>query len=58
MSDLILSPHTSVSYLIEYRVKLLLKEDVILFPGYKDIFETACVINKGIQTISLHIRKN
>ena len=42
-----------MSYLNEYHVKLL--EDVILFPGYQDIFETACVINKGIQNISLHL---
>ena len=57
LSDLIIPPHTSLAKLIEYCVKLLLKEDVILCPGYEDTFETACVIKKGIQNTAFHVKK-
>ena len=56
LSELLLSP--VLSHLIEYHVELLLKEDLILFPGNQEIVETACAIEKGIPNICLHIKKN
>ena len=56
LSELLLSP--VLSHLIEYHVELLLKEDLILFPGNQEIVETACLIEKGMPSICLHIKKN
>ena len=59
LEDLVKSPESiSLIPLIEFRVKLLLKEDIILYPGEDTVVETACLIGKGVSDFCLHILKN
>ena len=55
LSDYISSP--VLSYLIKYRVKLLLMEDSILFQGNQEIVETTCLIKKEYRTFVHTLRK-
>ena len=58
IEDLVNPPDPSSKHLIDYRVKLLLKEDIRLSPGYEILTETACIITEGVADFCLHIVKN
>ena len=58
LEDLVHSLHPTSKHLIDYRVKLLLKEDITLTPGYEILTETACIITEGVADFCLHIVKN
>ena len=58
IEDLIIPPDPITKHLIEYRVKVLLKGDIILYPGEEILAETACIIQKGVEEYCLHIMKN
>ena len=58
IEDLIIPPDPITKHLIEYRVKVLLKGDIILYPGEEILAETACIIRKGVEEYCLHIMKN
>ena len=58
LEDLVIPPDPITKHLIEYRVKVLLKGDIIIYPGEEILVETACIIQKGVEGYCLHIMKN
>ena len=57
LEDLVHPPEDIEKHLIDYRVKLLLKQDIRLAPGYEVLCETACIIKDGMPDFCLHIKK-
>ena len=58
LEDLVTPPDPISKHLIEYRVKVLLKRDILICPGEEVLVESACIIRKGIVDYCLHIMKN
>ena len=58
LEDLVKPPDPISKHLIEYRVKVLLKRDILICPGEEVLVESACIIQKGIVDYCLHIIKN
>ena len=58
VEDLVKQPDSVVKHLIEYRVKVLLKKDIVVYPGEEILTNTACIIKNGIQDCCMHILKN
>ena len=58
LEDLVTLPDPISKHLIEYRVKVLLKRDILICPGEEVLVESACIIQKGIVDYCLHIMKN
>ena len=58
LEDLILPPNPSSKHLIDYRVKLLLKNDLVLTQGQEVLAPTACIIEEGIPDFCLLIKKS
>ena len=58
LEDLVTPPDPISKHLIEYRVKVLLKRDILICPGEEVLVESACIIQKGIVDYCLHIMKN
>ena len=58
IEDLVISPDSINKHLIEYRVKVLLKEDIKVHPGEEILVNTACIIQNGITEYCMHILKN
>ena len=58
LEDLVTPPDPISKHLIEYRVKVLLKRDILICPGEEVLAESACIIQKGIVDYCLHIMKN
>ena len=58
LEDLVTSPDLLTKHLIEYRVRVLLKEDIIIYPGQEFVVKTACLIQKGVEGYCLHVMKN
>ena len=58
IEDLVISPDSINKHLIEYRVKLLLKDDIKVYPGQEVLVNTACIIESGITDYCMHILKN
>ena len=58
LEELVLTPEPTSKHLIDYRVKLLLKEDIKLHPGHEVLVKTGCVIGDGISDFCLHIKKS
>ena len=58
LEDLVKPPDPISKHLIEYRVKVLLKRDILICPGEEVLVESACIIEKGIVDYCLHIMKN
>ena len=56
--DLVIQPDSIMKHLIEYRVKLLLKSDIVVNPGEMIQVDTACIIQNGITDYCMHILKN
>ena len=56
--DLVKPPDPISKHLIEYRVKVLLKRDILICPGEEVLVESACIIRKGVVDYCLHIMKN
>ena len=57
LEDLVTPPDPISKHLIEYRVKVLLKRDILICPGEEVLVESACIIQKGIVDYCLHIMK-
>ena len=55
LEDLVHPPDPSSKHLIDYRVKLLLKNDIILGPGQEVLAQTACMIEDGISDFCIHV---
>ena len=58
IEDLVKPPETFLKHLIDYRVKLLLKNDIVLQPGQEVLVATACIIGDGIGDFCLHIKRS
>ena len=58
LEDLVIQPDSIMKHLIEYRVKLLLKSDIVVNPGEMIQVDTACIIQNGITDYCMHILKN
>ena len=58
LEDLVTPPDPISKHLIEYRVKVLLKRDILICPGEEVLVESACIIRKGVVDYCLHIMKN
>ena len=58
IEDLVISPDSIMKHLIEYRVKVLLKDDIKVHPGEEILVNTACIIQNGITEYCMHILKN
>ena len=58
LEDLVTPPDPISKHLIEYRVKVLLKRDILICPGEEVLVESACIIQKGVVDYCLHIMKN
>ena len=58
LEDLVKPPDPISKHLIEYRVKVLLKGDIVISPGEVVLAESACIIRKGVVDYCLHIMKN
>ena len=58
LEELVHTPEPASKHLIDYRVKLLLKEDIVLQPGHEILVKTACTIRNGIADFCLHIKKS
>ena len=58
LEDLVIPPDPISKHLIEYRVKVLLKRDIVICPGEEVLVESACIIRKGVVDYCLHIMKN
>ena len=58
IEDLVISPDSINKHLIEYRVKVLLKDDIKVHPGEDILVNTACIIQNGITEYCMHILKN
>ena len=58
IEDLVISPDSINKHLIEYRVKVLLKDDIKVHPGEEILVNTACIIQNGITEYCMHILKN
>ena len=43
--------------MVDYCVKLLLKEDITLYPGHTILAKTICIISNGVDDFCLHIKK-
>ena len=57
LEELVLTPKPASKHLIDYRVKLLLKEDIKLHPGHEILVETGCIIGDGISDFVYISRK-
>ena len=55
---MIRTPEAASKHLTDYRVKLLLKEYIVLQPGHEILDKTACTIGNGITYFCLHIKKS
>ena len=58
VEDLVIPPDPIMKHSIEYRVKVLLKGDIIIHPGEEILVNTACIIRNGITEYCMHILKN
>ena len=58
LKELVLTPEPASKHLIDYHVKLLLKEDIKLHPGHEVLVETSCIIGDGNEDFCLHIKKS
>ena len=58
LEDLVTPPDPISKHSIEYRVKVLLKRDILICPGEEVLAESACIIQKGIVDYCLHIMRN
>ena len=45
-------------HLIEYRIKLLLKDRVVIEPGESKLVKTACILPKRLPNLSIHLKGN
>ena len=45
-------------HLIEYRIRLLLKERVVIESGECKLVETACILHKRLSNLSIHLKGN
>ena len=57
LEDLVIPPDQITKHLIEYRVRVLLKGDIIIYPGEEIVVQTACLIQKGVEGYRLHVMK-
>ena len=48
LEDLVKPPDPISKHLIEYRVIVLLRRDILICPGEEVLVESACIIQKGI----------
>merc|ERR1712081_93864 len=51
-------PEAISKHMIDYVVKLLLKENMVLHPGHEIVARTACIIGSIIPEFCLHIKKS
>ena len=58
LEELVILPHATSQHMIDYRVKLLLKEDITLYPGHTILAKTPCIITNGVDDFCLHIKKS
>ena len=45
-------------HLIEYRIRLLLKERVVIESGESKVVETACILHKRLPNLAIHLKGN
>ena len=48
LEELVLPPHPSSKHMIDYRVKLLLKNDITLNPSDTILAKTTCIFKNGV----------
>ena len=58
LEKLVLPPHPTSKHMIDYRVKLLLKNDITLNPSDTILAKTTCIIKNGVDEFCLHIKKS
>ena len=58
LEELVLPPHPTSKHIIDYHVKLLLKNDIILNPNDIILAKTTCIIKNGVDDFCLHIKKS
>ena len=58
LEELVHPPEAISKHLIDYRVKLLLKEDMVLHPGHEIVARTACIIGNGIPDFCSYIKRS
>ena len=58
LEELVLPPHPTSKHMIDYRVKLLLKNDITLNPSDTILAKTTCIIKNGVDEFCLHIKKS
>ena len=58
LEELVIPPDATSKHMIDYRVKLLLKEDITLNPGHTILAKTTCIIGNGVDDFCLHIKKS
>ena len=51
-------PEYHLRHLIDYRIKLLLKNDIILEPSESKLVATSCKISKKPPQLSMHLKEN
>ena len=57
LKELVLPLRPDSKHMIDYCVKLLLKQDITLDPGDTILAETTCIIRNGVHDFCLHIKK-
>ena len=57
LEDLVIPPDQITKHLIEYHVRVLLKGDIIIYPGEEIVVQTTCLIQKVVYLYYLHIMK-
>ena len=58
LDKLVFTPEPASTHLIDYHMKLILKDDIMLHPGYEVLVKTGCIIGEGIADFCLHIKKS
>ena len=58
LEELVLPPHPTSKHMIDYCVKLLLKNDITLNPSDTILAKTTCIIKNGVDDFCLHIKKS
>ena len=58
LEELVLPPHPTSKHMIDYHVKLLLKNDITLNPSDTILAKTTCIIKNGVDDFCLHIKKS
>ena len=58
LEELVIPPDPASKHMIDYRVKLLLKEDIKLNPGHTILAKKTLIIGNGVDDFCLHIKKS